>query len=90
MGKANEDTIKFVTIVFYIIFQGDSLITTCTYNTVNRDNVTLGGFAISDEMCVNYIHYYPNARLEVNVNFIILVSMFYLVDFIYIYDFIYI
>ncbi|EFN89747.1 Dopamine beta-hydroxylase [Harpegnathos saltator] len=47
------------------ILPGDSLITTCTYNTMDRDNVTLGGFAISDEMCVNYIHYYPNTRLEV-------------------------
>ncbi|XP_011167262.1 tyramine beta-hydroxylase [Solenopsis invicta] len=47
------------------ILPGDSLITTCTYNTMKRDNVTLGGFAISDEMCVNYIHYYPNAQLEV-------------------------
>ncbi|KAL6436582.1 hypothetical protein ACFW04_004803 [Cataglyphis niger] len=47
------------------ILPGDSLITTCTYNTMKRDNVTLGGFAISDEMCVNYIHYYPNALLEV-------------------------
>ncbi|XP_011307313.1 tyramine beta-hydroxylase [Fopius arisanus] len=47
------------------VLPGDSLITTCTYNTMDRQNVTLGGFAISDEMCVNYIHYYPNARLEV-------------------------
>ncbi|XP_014472863.1 PREDICTED: tyramine beta-hydroxylase isoform X1 [Dinoponera quadriceps] len=47
------------------VLPGDSLITTCTYNTTDRDNVTLGGFAISDEMCVNYIHYYPNTRLEV-------------------------
>ncbi|KAK0072196.1 hypothetical protein PV326_000313 [Microctonus aethiopoides] len=47
------------------ILPGDSLITTCTYNTLNRRNITLGGFSISDEMCVNYIHYYPNARLEV-------------------------
>lgn len=47
------------------VLPGDSLITTCTYNTMKRDNVTLGGFAISDEMCINYIHYYPNALLEV-------------------------
>ncbi|KAI4477894.1 hypothetical protein M0804_012374 [Polistes exclamans] len=47
------------------VLPGDSLITTCTYNTMQRDNITLGGFAISDEMCVNYIHYYPNTRLEV-------------------------
>ncbi|XP_024941775.1 tyramine beta-hydroxylase isoform X2 [Cephus cinctus] len=47
------------------VLPGDALITTCTYDTKNRKNVTLGGFAISDEMCVNYIHYYPNTRLEV-------------------------
>ncbi|KAJ8681301.1 hypothetical protein QAD02_017088 [Eretmocerus hayati] len=47
------------------ILPGDSLITTCTYQTLDRDNVTLGGFAISDEMCVNYVHYYPNSKLEV-------------------------
>lgn len=47
------------------VLPGDALITTCTYDTINRKNVTLGGFAISDEMCVNYIHYYPNAQLEV-------------------------
>ncbi|XP_014231771.1 tyramine beta-hydroxylase [Trichogramma pretiosum] len=47
------------------VLPGDSLITTCTYETLDRKNVTLGGFAISDEMCVNYVHYYPNSRLEV-------------------------
>ncbi|XP_033208226.1 tyramine beta-hydroxylase isoform X2 [Belonocnema kinseyi] len=47
------------------VLPGDSLITTCTYNTLKRTNITLGGYAISDEMCVNYIHYYPNTRLEV-------------------------
>lgn len=39
---------------------------------MDRENITLGGFAISDEMCVNYIHYYPNARLEVwNINILL-------------------
>ncbi|CAG9857214.1 unnamed protein product [Phyllotreta striolata] len=47
------------------ILPGESLITTCDYNTENRENVTLGGFSISDEMCVNYIHYYPSSELEV-------------------------
>ncbi|XP_046481129.1 tyramine beta hydroxylase isoform X1 [Neodiprion pinetum] len=47
------------------VLPGDSLITTCTYNSLKRSKVTLGGFAISDEMCVNYIHYYPSTRLEV-------------------------
>ena len=37
----------------------------CEYRTVDRDSVTVGGFAISDEMCVNYIHYYPKSDLEV-------------------------
>ncbi|RZC32601.1 Cu2 monoox C domain containing protein, partial [Asbolus verrucosus] len=44
---------------------GDALITKCDYNTEDRDNVTLGGFAITDEMCVNYIHYFPATDLEV-------------------------
>ncbi|KAL1131405.1 hypothetical protein AAG570_011022 [Ranatra chinensis] len=47
------------------LMPGDALITTCTYNTQDRDNITLGGFAISDEMCVNYIYYYPKVDLEV-------------------------
>ncbi|KAG1652660.1 Dopamine beta-hydroxylase [Nymphon striatum] len=45
--------------------KGDALITTCKYRTQNRINVTLGGFSITDEMCVNYIHYYPKGNLEV-------------------------
>lgn len=47
------------------VLPGDSLITTCTYDTTERTNMTLGGFAISEEMCVNYIHYYPKINLEV-------------------------
>ena len=37
----------------------------CEYSTMERDNVTVGGFSISDEMCVNYVHYYPETSLEV-------------------------
>ncbi|XP_044766667.1 tyramine beta-hydroxylase [Coccinella septempunctata] len=47
------------------VLPGDALITRCDYNTEERDNITLGGFAISDEMCVNYIHYFPATSLEV-------------------------
>ncbi|XP_068083155.1 tyramine beta-hydroxylase [Anabrus simplex] len=47
------------------ILPGDALITTCTYKTTDRNNITLGGFAISDEMCVNYVHYFPKVDLEV-------------------------
>nr|XP_022905446.1 dopamine beta-hydroxylase [Onthophagus taurus] len=47
------------------ILPGDALITTCEYQTLDRTNITLGGFSISDEMCVNYIHYFPATTLEV-------------------------
>lgn len=47
------------------ILQGDALVTTCYYTSTSKgDNVTLGGFSIKDEMCVNYIHYYPATNLE--------------------------
>lgn len=45
--------------------KGHVLMTRCDYSTLDRQNATLGGFSISDEMCVNYIHYYPHAPLEV-------------------------
>lgn len=48
-----------------LYFQGDALVTTCFYDTSKRQNITLGGFSITDEMCVNYVHYYPKSRLEV-------------------------
>ncbi|KAJ8969413.1 hypothetical protein NQ317_016690, partial [Molorchus minor] len=47
------------------VLPGQVLITRCDYNTEDRENITLGGFGISDEMCVNYIHYYPHTVLEV-------------------------
>ncbi|KAH8386946.1 hypothetical protein KR093_003733, partial [Drosophila rubida] len=47
------------------VLPGDALVTTCYYNTLADTNATLGGFSISDEMCVNYIHYYPATKLEV-------------------------
>lgn len=47
------------------VLPGDALVTTCYYDTRGYKNATLGGFSISDEMCVNYIHYYPSTKLEV-------------------------
>ncbi|XP_060594958.1 dopamine beta-hydroxylase-like [Ruditapes philippinarum] len=47
------------------ILPGDALITTCEDRTTDRENATIGGFAITDEMCVNYVHYYPSTNLEV-------------------------
>ncbi|TFK02778.1 Chromodomain-helicase-DNA-binding protein 4 [Platysternon megacephalum] len=46
------------------VFPGDVLITACTYNTEDRNQATVGGFSITDEMCVNYVHYYPQTQLE--------------------------
>ncbi|XP_056011248.1 dopamine beta-hydroxylase-like [Ostrea edulis] len=47
------------------VLPGDALITSCVDGTLNRSAVTLGGFSIQEEMCVNYIHYYPRCNLEV-------------------------
>ncbi|XP_019396439.1 PREDICTED: dopamine beta-hydroxylase [Crocodylus porosus] len=46
------------------VFPGDVLITSCAYNTEDRDQATVGGFGIMEEMCVNYVHYYPQTQLE--------------------------
>ncbi|CAK6959330.1 dopamine beta-hydroxylase [Scomber scombrus] len=46
------------------VLPGDVLITKCTYNTEDRTKPTVGGFSITDEMCVNYVHYYPRTQLE--------------------------
>ncbi|XP_034751790.1 dopamine beta-hydroxylase [Etheostoma cragini] len=46
------------------VLPGDVLITKCTYNTEDRSMPTVGGFGIMEEMCVNYIHYYPQTKLE--------------------------
>ncbi|NWX96946.1 DOPO hydroxylase, partial [Nothoprocta ornata] len=46
------------------VLPGDELITTCTYNTQDRSRATVGGFGIMEEMCVNYVHYYPQTQLE--------------------------
>ncbi|XP_063825725.1 tyramine beta-hydroxylase [Ostrinia nubilalis] len=47
------------------ILPGDYLQTTCLYRTTEKTNATIGGHAITDEMCVNYLHYYPATQLEV-------------------------
>ncbi|CAP27443.1 Protein CBR-TBH-1 [Caenorhabditis briggsae] len=47
------------------VMPGDTLVTTCVYDTRRRSNVTFGGYGITDEMCVNYIYYYPASEVEV-------------------------
>ncbi|XP_022536658.2 dopamine beta-hydroxylase [Astyanax mexicanus] len=46
------------------VLPGDALVTKCTFNTEDRNKPTVGGFGIMEEMCVNYVHYYPRTQLE--------------------------
>uniref|UniRef100_W5KGQ8 Dopamine beta-hydroxylase n=1 Tax=Astyanax mexicanus TaxID=7994 RepID=W5KGQ8_ASTMX len=48
----------------YQVLHGDALVTKCTFNTEDRNKPTVGGFGIMEEMCVNYVHYYPRTQLE--------------------------
>ena len=43
------------------IHSGDQLKLTCTYNTMSRKRITQGGIATTDEMCIDYLWYYPAA-----------------------------
>uniref|UniRef100_A0AC35TVU4 DOMON domain-containing protein n=1 Tax=Rhabditophanes sp. KR3021 TaxID=114890 RepID=A0AC35TVU4_9BILA len=45
--------------------KGDYLATTCVYDTRNHTEYVFGGYGIEDEMCVNYVHYYPESEIEV-------------------------
>ncbi|KXZ46094.1 hypothetical protein GPECTOR_47g371 [Gonium pectorale] len=42
-----------------ILAPGDVLITTCTYDSRGRTNVTRFGESTQDEMCFNFVLYYP-------------------------------
>jgi len=44
---------------FVIIKKGDELVTTCVYNTSQETAVVVGGEATTEEMCYNFIAYYP-------------------------------
>jgi dopamine beta-monooxygenase len=43
---------------------GDMILHTCIYNTEIHTNMTFGGYGIRDEMCINYMHYFPRSELE--------------------------
>jgi len=42
-----------------ILKKYDILISKCSYNSLNRLNITKGGLPSSDEMCFNYVFFYP-------------------------------
>lgn len=39
--------------------KNDTLRTTCIYNTKNKDSFVIGGHSTREEMCLNFIWYYP-------------------------------
>jgi hypothetical protein len=47
-----------------LIRPGDEVVTRCTYDSSGRDGVTVGGVASRDEMCINFMMYYPRIRSE--------------------------
>jgi hypothetical protein len=55
------------TSVDYVLKPGDQLHTHCMYNSRSRSNETLFGGASNDEMCMNFLTYYPALELE-NIN----------------------
>lgn len=53
-----------VAIVVVVAVQGDVLATTCVFDTRTNAKWTWGGYGIEDEMCVNYVHYYPASEVQ--------------------------
>ncbi|KAL3939664.1 MAG: hypothetical protein SGARI_001289 [Bacillariaceae sp.] len=46
------------------ILPGDALVTKCHFNTVGEDTVIVGGEETKDEMCFDFVNYYPHAGTE--------------------------
>ncbi|XP_078700100.1 DBH-like monooxygenase protein 1 [Branchiostoma floridae x Branchiostoma belcheri] len=46
-----------------VVSEGDQLITECTYKTTDRTQTTFGGLSSREEMCLNFIQYYPRIKL---------------------------
>ncbi|XP_070569758.1 DBH-like monooxygenase protein 1 homolog [Ptychodera flava] len=46
-----------------VVQPGDELITECSYNTEGRSSMTYGGLSTLEEMCLNFVYYYPRRSL---------------------------
>ncbi|CAH1270459.1 MOXD1 [Branchiostoma lanceolatum] len=46
------------------ILPGDSILMECTYDTTDRSDVTYGGLATQNEMCIAWLLYYPKMELS--------------------------
>lgn len=42
-----------------LVKPGDRLITSCGYNTIKDSEAVVGGIGTMNEMCFNFIEYYP-------------------------------
>lgn len=45
------------------VLPGDELVAECVYGTLDRKHPTLGGYAVSQEMCLAFIVHYPKTPL---------------------------
>ncbi|KAI8520192.1 hypothetical protein Bbelb_034490 [Branchiostoma belcheri] len=46
------------------IYPGDSLVVECNYRSTHKDNVVYGGIGTPQEMCLDYLFYYPRFNLD--------------------------
>ncbi|XP_078583126.1 DBH-like monooxygenase protein 1 [Branchiostoma floridae x Branchiostoma japonicum] len=46
------------------LLPGDTLVLECGYETKNRQNMTYGGLGTHDEMCMDFLLYYPKIDLK--------------------------
>ena len=57
-------------VLILLLRQGDSLVTKCMYDTSGHNDTVFGGEETSNEMCLNFLGYYPNAATEEYPNFL--------------------
>ncbi|XP_069506559.1 putative DBH-like monooxygenase protein 2 [Ambystoma mexicanum] len=48
---------------------GDELMVECTYNTMDRSNITFGGLSTMEEMCLGFLYYYPRNTISTCLSF---------------------
>mmetsp|Transcript_31117 Transcript_31117/g.91096 ORF Transcript_31117/g.91096 Transcript_31117/m.91096 type:complete len:168 (+) Transcript_31117:842-1345(+) len=51
----------------FTIKPGDSIRTSCSFNTTSSKKGIEYGYGSQDEMCVSYMHYYPKQKLPLGV-----------------------
>ncbi|KAJ1125663.1 hypothetical protein NDU88_004086 [Pleurodeles waltl] len=43
---------------------GDEIVVECTYNTMDRKNITVGGVGTKEEMCMGFLYIYPRNSIS--------------------------